>query len=215
MSKIVVIGASGYVGKPVVEELLNRGHDVVAVARDVSGFPAEPRLTAVAGSAYDESFVQDVVQGAHAVVLAIPSIPAGAPELKDVVPTVLKAAESVSARLAVAGGSGSLYSVEGGPLVLDTPEWPAAYLPEAQAHARALAVLRESDTAVDWFYLSPPMGFGAFNPGTRTGSYRVGGDVLLKDANGVPHISAEDFALAIVDEIETPKHHSTRFTVGY
>ena len=215
MSKIVVIGATGYVGGPVVQELLDRGHEVIAVARDVSGLAAQPNLTPVTGSAYDEAFVQEIIQGVDAVFLSVPAIPTDAPELKDVVPVVLKAAEAAGARLGVAGGCGSLHTVEGGPLVLDTPEWPAQYLPDAQAHARALAVLRESDTAADWFYLSPPMVFGSFAPGPRTGKYSIGDDVLVRDAEGKSHLSSPDYAVAVADEFETPAHHRTRFTVGY
>ena len=212
---IVVFGATGYAGGQITGELLNRGHSVVGVARDISKLPEHPQLTATAGSAYDEAFVRDVTQSTDIIVLAIPSIPPGLPELKDVVPTMLHAAAATGARLGVVGGAGSLASSVGGPRVLDLPEWPAEYLPEAQAHARALDVLRNTTIDADWFYLSPPMLYGSFNPGVRTGEYRVGDDVLLVDENGVSQISGPDYAIAFADELETPKHHRTRFTVAY
>jgi putative NADH-flavin reductase len=215
MSKIVVFGATGFAGGQITEELLTRGHSVVGVVRDISKLPTHPELTATAGSAYDVTFVRDVTRGADIIVLAIPSIPPGLPELKDVVPTMLQAAAETGARLAVVGGAGSLASTEGGPLVLDLPEWPAEYLGEAQAHARALDVLRKTTVDADWFYLSPPPLYGSFNPGARTGKYRVGDDVLVSDENGVSQISGADFAIAFVDELEIPKHHRTRFTVAY
>lgn len=215
MSTVVVFGATGYAGGQITEELLNRGHSVIGVARDVSKLPEHPRLTATAGSAYDEAFVRDVSKGADIIVLAIPSIPPGAPELKDVVPTMLQAAAETGARLGVVGGTGSLAASPGGPLVLDLPEWPAEYLGEAQAHARALDVLRSTTVDADWFYLSPPMLYGSFNPGTRTGKFRIGDDILLRDENGVSQISGPDYAIAFADELETPKHHRTRFTVAY
>ncbi|MCU1685830.1 MAG: NAD-dependent epimerase [Amycolatopsis sp.] len=215
MSKVVILGASGYAGGHIANELVDRGHTVVAVARDTSKLPARPNFSAVSGSAYDTAFVGEVTEGADVIVVSIPSIPPDGPELKDVLPDVLAVAGKVGARLAVVGGTGSLFATEGGPRVYEIPEWPAEYLGEALAHARALDVLRAHDGEVDWFYVSPPMGFGSWNPGVRTGAYRVGTDLLLKDAEGNSQISGADMAVAFADEIETPKHHKTRFTVGY
>jgi putative NADH-flavin reductase len=88
--------------------------------------------------------------------------------------------------------------------------------PEIFAFASGLLCLTRTDaTGVDWFFVSPAAGFGSYNPGEPTGKYRVGGDILLTDASGKSEISAADYALAFVDEIETPPHHRTRFTVGY
>jgi hypothetical protein len=86
---------------------------------------------------------------------------------------------------------------------------------EAGSAAEVLEALRADATGADWFFVSPAAGFGSYNPGTPTGKYRVGGDILLTDESGKSEISGADFALAFVDEIETPRHHRTRFTVAY
>jgi len=115
----------------------------------------------------------------------------------------------------VVGGAASLFVAEGGPRLIDTPEFPAQFKGEAGSAAEVLDWLRADSAAADWFFVSPAGGFGSYNPGVATGSYRVGGDILLTDADGKSEISGPDFALAFVDEIEAPKHHRTRFTVAY
>ena len=119
------------------------------------------------------------------------------------------------ARLLVVGGAGSLQVTEGGPRLVDTPEFPAAFKDEALSHADVLTALRETSDDIDWFYVSPAAGFGSYAPGEATGTYRVGGDVLLTDASGTSFISGADFALAFVDEIEQGRHHRERFTAAY
>ena len=104
---------------------------------------------------------------------------------------------------------------EGGPRLVDTPEFPEAHKNEALSHADVLEALRETGDRVDWFYVSPAAGFGSYAPGEATGSYRVGGDVLVTDADGKSFISGADFALAFVDEIEQGRHRRERFTVAY
>jgi hypothetical protein len=99
--------------------------------------------------------------------------------------------------------------------VIDSPDFPTEAKPEASAHAAVLEQLRNSSSDVDWFYVSPAMGFGSWAPGERTGTYRVGDDVLLTDANGKSEISGADYANAIVGEIERPAHRRARFTVAY
>ena len=113
-------------------------------------------------------------------------------------------------RLLVVGGAGSL-EVAPGRALLDTPDFPAAYRPEAEAGRRFLDTLR-TERSLDWTFLSPA---AEFVPGKRTGEFRLGGDQLLADANGRSWISMEDYAIAFVDELETPKHSRQRFTVGY
>jgi putative NADH-flavin reductase len=127
------------------------------------------------------------------------------------VPGLLEAV--AGARLGVVGGAASLLATEGGSLVLDT--MPEEYKPESEAHARVLDALRRANTSVDWFYLSPALGFGSWNPGEKTGRFRLGTDVLITDADGKSEISGADYATAFVDEIEKPAHHQARFTIGY
>jgi putative NADH-flavin reductase len=92
---------------------------------------------------------------------------------------------------------------------------PEEYKPEAAAHSRVLESLRRAGTIADWFYLSPAASFGSWNPGVKTGSFRLGTDVLIADVNGNSEISGADYATAFVDEIEKPAHHRARFTVAY
>ena len=125
------------------------------------------------------------------------------------------ATAQAGARFGIIGGAGSLHVVEGGPLLVDGPEFPEAFRAEARTMVGVLDALRDSAEDLDWFMVSPAAGYGAYAPGERTGSYRVGGDVLLADDAGTSFISGEDFAIAVVDEIENPKHSRGRFTVGY
>jgi len=115
----------------------------------------------------------------------------------------------------VVGGAGSLLVAEGGPRVVDTPDFPDAYKGEALAHADVLDALRATDSNVDWFYVSPAAAFGAHAGVAPKGSFQVGGDILLTDAEGNSAIAGEDYAHAFVDEIETPAHRRQRFTVAH
>jgi uncharacterized protein len=211
MSRIVVFGVTGYAGGHITAELLDRGHAVVGVARDTTAAAAREGLELRLGSLYDPAFRAETVNGADAVVVALPAHPADGPDLEIAVPGLLEAV--AGARLGVVGGAASLLTTEGGPRVLDT--LPEEYKPEAEAHARVLDALRRASTMVDWFYLSPAASFGSWNPGQKTGTFRLGTDVLVTDANGNSEISGADYAIAFVDEIEKPAHHRTRFTVGY
>jgi putative NADH-flavin reductase len=215
MSSIVVFGATGFAGRHITNELLDRGHVVRGVARDVSSLATRSNLSTRAGSIHDSALVREVLEGADDVVVSVPASADGSLELRDVVSAVLELAAVTGTRVGIVGGAGSLYSVADGPRVLELPEWPKEFLPIAEAHARALAFLRTASTPVDWYYVSPPFEFGSWVPGTRTGSYRVGRDILLKDPDGRAHISGEDMAIAFADEIEKPTHHQMRFTVGY
>ncbi|MDF0530291.1 NAD-dependent epimerase, partial [Tsukamurella sp. 8J] len=122
---------------------------------------------------------------------------------------------TTGARLAVVGGAGSLrVGSEDGPRLVDTPSFPDEVKPIALEHDRALDYLRELE-GIDWFYLSPAASYGSFNPGERTGAYRIGGEVLLADADGDSEISGADYAAALVDEIVVPRHRNARFSVAY
>ena len=211
MSTIVVFGVTGYAGGHITAELLDRGHAVIGVARDITSVAAREGLELRPGSLYDPAFRAEAVLGADAVAVALPAHAADGPDLETVVPGLLEAV--AGARLGVVGGAASLQTAMGGPLVLDT--LPEEYKPEAEAHARVLEVLRRSATTADWFYLSPAASFGSWNPGVKTGTFRVGTDVLIADASGNSEISGADYAVAFVDEIEKPAHHRARFTVGY
>lgn len=211
MSRIVVFGVTGYAGGLITAELLDRRHTVVGVARDTTHVVPREGLELRTGSLYDVPFSAQTIKGADAVVVGLPAHPADGPDLETAVPGLLEAV--AGARLGVVGGAASLLVTAGGPLVLDT--LPEEYKPESEAHARVLDALRRANTSVDWFYLSPALGFGSWNPGEKTGNFRLGTDVLITDADGKSEISGADYTTAFVDEIEKPAHHQARFTIGY
>ncbi|GAA4396175.1 NAD(P)-dependent oxidoreductase [Tsukamurella soli] len=208
--KVVVFGSTGYTGSNIVAESRSRGIDTVGVARKAGDGD-------LAGDATDAAFVAKATEGADVIVSALPtSAPAGTgPELAAALVPLVEAARATGARLGVVGGAGSL-RVGGadGIKLVDTPDFPEQVRPIAREHDRALDYLR-TVTDVDWFYLSPAAAYGSFNPGERTGTYRVSGDVLLADADGHSEISGVDYAQAFVDEIVTPRHHRERFSVAY
>ncbi len=120
-----------------------------------------------------------------------------------------------SVRIGVVGGAGGSLIAPGGERLIDQPSFTEEYKPEALEAIGILEDLQADDRGHDWFYIHPAGGFGAWAAGERTGSYRDGGDVLVTDEKGDSYISGPDFAVAVVDEIENPKHSRERFTVGY
>jgi hypothetical protein len=214
MSKTVIFGIAGYAGGAIADELLERGHDVVDVARNPREVAPREHLEVQSGSVYDSALLSEVAQGAEAIVLAIRVFQDDGVELAAAIPALLKAAAASGARIGVVGGAASLFVAEGGPRVIDAG-FPEEYRAEAEAHGRVLEALQGAGTTVDWFYVSPPFGFGAHNPGTKTGTFRLGTDVLVTDADGNADISGADLAIAFADEIEKPAHQQARFTLGH
>ena len=201
--KVAVIGASGRGGSRIVDELARRGHQVTAIARNPEKIKAQAGVTAVAGDLFDAGFAK-LLAGHDAVVSAVHFLASDPRKLVEAVRA------SGAKRYLVMGGAGSL-EVAPGVRLIDTPEFPAMYKDEAAKGAAFLDLLR-GESALDWTFLSPP---ALIDAGTRTGKFRVGKDQLLVDAAGKSHISFEDFAVALVDEIERPQHSRQRFTVGY
>jgi uncharacterized protein len=215
MSTIAIIGGTGYAGAHIANEALSRGHEVISVSRHAPSDPPEG-LEVRTGSIEDAALLSRLFADADTVVVAVHGAVEGTPYLVQFVPRLLELAAEHGARLGVVGGAGSLHSTPGGPLVIDLPHFPAEYKAEAGAQADVLEALRAVDTEADWFYVSPAAYFGAHSPGERTGRYRTGDDdVLVVDADGHSAISGADFAIAFLDEIETPAHHQARFTVAY
>ena len=202
--KIALVGATGNVGTRIVAEALSRGHDVTAIARNVSRVVPRAHLRAVVADLTDEKACAAALSGHDCVVLSVRFMGL---DFERVLRTV-KA--SGVARLLVVGGAASL-EVKPGLALIDTPDFPDVIKPEAEPARQALNRLRK-ETELDWTFLSPSVFFG---PGERTGRFRLAGDTLLTAADGKSHISYEDYAIALLDEIETPKHHRARFTVGY
>lgn len=216
MARIVVLGGTGYAGTGIVTEAAQRGHDVLSVSRTA---PAELPAGAAhrAGDLRDEALLAEVLEGADVVIAA--SAPRGELAepgvLRGIYATVARLAGEKGARFGVVGGAGSTLVAEGGPQVQDTPDFPDAFKAEANELTAVLGDLRADETGLDWFFVSPAGGFGAYAPGERTGEYRTSDDVLLVDADGNSALSAEDLGVAILDEIQQPSHRRARFHVAY
>ncbi|MFI9649114.1 NAD(P)-dependent oxidoreductase [Streptomyces sp. NPDC052040] len=210
--RIVLFGATGMVGVRIAGEAVQRGHRVMAVSR--SGRSPVPGVTAAAADASDPAKVTFLVAGADAVASACaPPRDGSDPEgpflaLNHALVEGLRAAEV--RRFVVVGGAGSL-EVAPGRELCDEPGFPAAVRPEALAHRAALEYFRTLDD-LDWTYVSPA---AEIAPGERTGDFRVDGDRLLTGADGVSRISAEDYAVAFVDEVERGAHPRARISVAY
>lgn len=212
MSNIAVIGGTGYAGRHIVAEAAGRSHTVLSVARKVAGARV-PGVTYVEGTLLDVPSLLNELQGVDAVVVAV--APRG--DMEGLVRPNIEALASTlpeSVRLGVVGGAGGSLVAPGGPRLVDSG-FPEEFKGEALEMIGVLDDLQAEQSDRDWFFIHPAGGFGAFNPGERRGTYRDGGDVLVVDENGDSFISGEDFAIAVVDEIENPKHSRGRFTVGY
>jgi len=202
--KIAIIGATGNVGTRLTDEALRRGHTVTALARQATSLPDRAGVTPRNVDVDDGAALAAALAGHDAVISTVRFLQAKASQIVDAV----KAAGIE--RLLVVGGAGSLFVAPGVQLV-DTPTFPAQYKDEAAAGRDFLNALR-GETALAWTFLSPS---ALFLPGKRTGKFRLGGEELLADAAGKSTISMEDYAIAMLDEIETPAHVRQRFTVGY
>ena len=212
--KIAVIGATGFVGSAILQEALQRGHEVAAIVRTPDKLTPHAKLHPKKGDVYNEDEVVQLVTGHDAVISAFNpgwSDP-------DIYNQQVKGARSIIngvkkagvKRLLFVGGAGSL-EVKPGVQSVDLPEFPAEYKQGALATREALNLLR-NEPSLDWSFLSPS---ADLFPGQRTGKFRLGTDQLLADAKGESRISVEDYAMAMIDEVEKPKHIRRRFTVGY
>jgi uncharacterized protein len=208
--KVVLFGASGMIGSRILDELVNRGHTVTAVVRHPEKIKPAGGITAVQGDVTDAAGVAALAKGADAAVSAY-SPPQNEPGIimEAVRSLVAGVREAGVRRLIVVGGAGSLEVAPGIQLV-DAPSFPSAWMGIALAHRDALTVVKEAD--LDWTYFSP----AAFiEPGQRTGKFRLGGTRLVADDHGESRISAEDYAVALVDELEQPRHVRQQFTAAY
>lgn len=213
MARITVLGGSGYAGAAVVAEAAKRGHEVTAVSRGTVEQPVTG-VEYVTGSALDASVLDTVVAGRDVVLVALSPRGDMAGRLESIVDDLVARLAGTSTRLGYVGGASSLHVEEGGPRLWDLSKdhVPEEVRPEIETGLAALELLRSSPESLDWFYVSPPEVFGAWHGTPTKGTYTLGGDVLLRDASGASTISAADLALAIVDEVETPRHRRARFT---
>lgn len=208
--KVVLFGASGMVGSRVLTELVSRGHTVTAVARHPEKIPATTAVTTAAADVNNAVSVAVAAEGADAAVSAIAPSHETPEAIVAAYQSLLKGLNEAGVkRLIVVGGAGSLEIAPGVQLV-DTPEFPAAWLGIARAHRDVLPVLKASE--LDWSYFSPA---ALVQPGERTGKFRLGTTRLVATDNGESKISAEDYAVALVDELEAPKHLRQQFTAAY
>ena len=201
--KVAVLGASGRAGSEIIKELASRGHSVTAIARKPDAIPAASGVTPVAGDASDPAALADLIKGSDAVISAL--------HFDVSAETLLGALKTAGVpRLLVTGGAASL-EVAPGVLLFDTPQFPAEWKPIAKGGLTFLDDLRQ-ETDIDWTFFSPA---ALIEETPRLGRYRTGTDQLVVDANGDSKIGFSDYAIAMVDELENPKHSRARFTAAY
>jgi putative NADH-flavin reductase len=213
LMKIAIFGATGNIGSRVVTEALNRGHDVTAIVRHPEDYKLEsPHLRVAKGDLFNTQEVESAVFDHDAVVSAYNFSKGSTPStiVEVTVPLLNGLKQAHVKRLIIVGGAGSL-EVASGVQSVDTPEFPAEFKPAALAHREALKIYQQ-EKELEWTYVSPS---AYISPGKRTGNFRTGKDQMLFDEHGQSHISMEDFAVAIIDEIMNPQHIRERFTVGY
>jgi putative NADH-flavin reductase len=216
--KVALIGATGFVGSQVLKELVSRGHQVTAIARDVTKVSEQSDLISpISANVLDAEEVAATVAGHDAVVSAYnpgwtnPNI--YNEYLQGAAAIEAGVTKSGVKRLLVVGGAGSL-EVSPGLQLIDTPHFPEEYKAGAGAAREYLNILK-TDTSLDWTYLSPAMEMHPGTSGERKGSYRTSLDTPVYNEKGRSIISVEDLSVAIVDEIEEPKFVQKRFTVAY
>ena len=180
MANVILIGATGFVGSAVLNELVERGHHVTAVVRNAAKLPKSSQVEAVEADVADVEKVADLACG--------------------------------KPRLIIVGGAGTLF-VKPGLRVVDSGAIPAEIMDGVRPLGDFYLNTLTRETNIDWVFFSPAGEFDA--EGSKTGKYRLGKDDLLVDATGKSHISVRDYAAALVDELEHPAHHRTRFTIGY
>jgi len=211
--KIALIGASGFVGSALLKEAAARGHSITAIVRNPGKIAETKGVSVVKADVTDAATLAVLLKG-HDIVISAFNGGWGDPDIyaKHIAGSkaIASAAKAAGVRLIEIGGAGSLHAPDGSQLV-DSPEFPAAYKDGARAARDALRALQQGDWK-DWAFVSPAI---TLAPGQRTGQYRLGTDNPVFDAKGESHISVEDFAVAVLDEAETPKHSGKRFTVGY
>lgn len=216
MARITVLGGTGYAGAAIVAEAAKRGHQVTAVSRTAPEQPVAG-VEYVTGSAVDAAVLDSVVPGRDVVISALSPRGDMAGRVEDVIRELVRRVDGTPTRVAHIGGASSLLIEPGGPRLWDTTKdhVPDEVRPEIETGLQILDDLKATPATVDWFYVSPPETFGSWVPAPETGAYRLGGDVLLRAEDGTSTISAADLAIAVVDEIETPKHRRARFTAAH
>ncbi|MEP6713817.1 MAG: NAD(P)-dependent oxidoreductase [Ferruginibacter sp.] len=214
--KVVLAGASGFVGKAILKELLQKGHDITGVVRDAKNLEPQKGLVIKEMDVNNVDEFAEVITGNDAVISAFnagwtnPNLYEDFLKGSQAIQDAVK--KSGINRLLIVGGAGSLF-IDGKQLV-DSPDFPEAYKAGATAARDYLNDLK-NETELDWVFVSPAVEMHPGTSGSRRGTYRTGSDNPVFDENGKSIISVEDLAVAIVDEMEKPAHHRERFTVAY
>lgn len=216
MKKIVLIGASGFVGSAILNEALNRGHQVTAVVRNPEKIKlTNANLQTIKADVSSAATVEELCKGADAVISAYnpgwtnPNIYTETLAVYTAILTGVKAAGVP--RLLCVGGAGTLF-VAPGVRVVDTGVIPEAIMPGVKGLGEFYLNILQKEKDIDWVFFSPA---GNIASGERTGKFRLGKDDLIVDAAGKSNISVEDYAVAMINELEKPQHHRERFTIGY
>jgi putative NADH-flavin reductase len=205
---VVLYGATGNSGQRILKELTDRGHHVTAVVRDTSKVPST--VKAVKDDLSNVETIASIIAGADIVVSAYAPPQDNTDALLGVTERQIAAVKKAgTARLVVVGGAG-LLEVAPGVTLIASGFLPEAYLPIAKSHETALGILKASE--INWTYFSPA---GYFEAGERTGKFRLGTTNLIANEKGDSRISFEDYAIALVDEIETPAHERGQLSIGY
>ncbi|RCX18087.1 hypothetical protein DFP94_10740 [Fontibacillus phaseoli] len=211
--KIAIFGSTGTIGKAVMEEALRRGHEVTAVVRDtnkLSDVAGREKLRVVTGDILMPATVAGSVEGCEVVISAYGPRFGAENELSEATRSLIEGVRQGGVRRLIAvGGAGGL-EVAPGIRLMETPEFPEEVLPLAGAHEDAYNVYRDSD--IVWTVLSPAV---VIEPGKRTGMFRIGMNQLITDEREQSRISVEDYAVAMLDEVEDPQFIQARFTVAY
>jgi putative NADH-flavin reductase len=217
MANVVLIGATGFVGSAILNELLSRGHKVTAVVRNAAKLPKNDNLTAVEEDVANVDAIAAIAKGKDAVISAYNPGWAN-PEIGRLTtenyPKIVEAVKKSGVeRLLIVGGAGTLFCAPG-LRVVDSGAIPAEIMDGVRTLGDFYLNYLTKEHDLDWVFFSPA---GAFEEkGARTGKFRLGKDDLIVDpATGTSHISVEDYAVAMVDELEKPAHHKERFTIGY
>lgn len=214
--RIVLIGASGFVGSALLEEALNRGHQVTAVVRNPAKITiTSPNLFVVKADVSSSERVADVCRGFSTVISAFnpgwknPDI---YQDTLKIYSAILEGVKQAGVkRFLCVGGAGSLF-IAPGLRLMDSGSVPPAILPGVKAMGAFYLNVLCREKEIDWVFLSPA---ADMRSGKRTGKFRIGKDNLIEDERGVSAISVEDFAVAMINELEKPAHHRERFTIGY
>ncbi|APU19082.1 NAD(P)-dependent oxidoreductase [Actinoalloteichus sp. GBA129-24] len=214
MSRITVLGGTGYAGSAIVAEAAARGHRVTALSRSLPEAPL-PNVTYVQGDAADEATLSAPIEGADAVVGAIAPRGPLAHTFRDAYRTIARLADDAGAPLYVVGGASSLRPAPGADrFVTDLSDIPAELHDEIRSGAALiLEDLPAAPATLDWIFVSPALRFGARMPGERLGRYRLGDDVAVQPDGGA--ISAADYALGFVDLIEKGEHHRVQVNLSH